>query len=133
MFKINHLDHVAIYVSDMDISIAWYEKVLGLKKHQYPEWGAFPVFMLAGTTGVAIFPANPAHPSLPSNNRGIRIEHFAFNVDNDEFQKARAHYEKLGISYEFKDHQLFHSIYTYDPDGHNVELTTLVVPPERAY
>jgi len=32
-FNINFLDHVAIYVNDMDVSIEWYSKVLGLKKY----------------------------------------------------------------------------------------------------
>ena len=39
-FNIAHLDHVAINVRDMEVSIAWYAQVLGLKRIQVPEWGA---------------------------------------------------------------------------------------------
>ena len=47
-FEINFLDHVAIYVIDMERSIEWYQSVMGLKKYQPEEWGEFPVFMLSG-------------------------------------------------------------------------------------
>jgi len=57
-FNINFLDHVAIYVKDMTISIEWYRTILGLKKYQLEQWGDFPIFMLAGKSGLAIFPAN---------------------------------------------------------------------------
>ena len=32
-FNINFLDHVAIRVKDMDVSIEWYSRVMGLKKY----------------------------------------------------------------------------------------------------
>ena len=56
-FEIERLDHVAILVSDLEASATWYEKVLGLKRYQLPEWGDYPIFMLAGKAGVALFPA----------------------------------------------------------------------------
>ena len=34
-----HLNHVAICVKDMNESIDWYQKVLGLKKYQLEKWG----------------------------------------------------------------------------------------------
>ncbi|MEZ4794777.1 MAG: VOC family protein [Flavobacteriaceae bacterium] len=50
-FHIDFLDHVALRVRDLEVSVAWYEKVLGLKKYQLPEWGPFPIFMLSGKSG----------------------------------------------------------------------------------
>ncbi|MCK5402100.1 MAG: VOC family protein, partial [Flavobacteriaceae bacterium] len=46
-FNINFLDHVAIRVKNMDTSIEWYTRVMGLKKYQLEKWGEFPVFMLS--------------------------------------------------------------------------------------
>ena len=126
-FQINFLDHVAIRVKDMDATAQWYERVLGLKKVHPPEWTPAPYFLFAGTTGIAVFPANTDHPTLDQTSRNVKIDHFAFNVSNEDFQKARERYEDLGLSYTFSDHTYFHSIYTRDPDGHTVELTTLVV------
>ena len=48
---IEFLDHVAIRVKDLNVSAEWYQKVLGLKRYQPPEWGEFPIFMLSGTSG----------------------------------------------------------------------------------
>ena len=133
MIKLNYLDHVAIYVADLERSARWYEEVLGLKRYQFEEWGPYPIFMLSGKTGVAIFPAQEGQATLPPTNRGIRIEHFAFNVDQENFDKAREKYDRLKMKYTFQDHTFFHSIYTRDPDGHLVELTTIVVDEDQVY
>lgn len=132
-FKINFLDHVAIRVKDIDLSAAWYEKVLGLKKYEVDAWGPFPIFMLAGKTGVALFPANADDPKLEAYSKNVKIDHFAFNINQDDFKKAQSKYDNLGLSYTFQDHVYFHSLYTKDPDGHTVELTTLVVDESRFY
>ena len=132
-FKINFLDHVAIRVADMEKSIKWYETALGLKKYQLPEWGDFPVFMMAGKSGVAIFPAKLDHPELDKTSKNIKIDHFAFNVSNEDFELAKKHYDSMQIEYTFQDHTYFHSIYTKDPDGHTVELTTIVVDEDSFY
>jgi catechol 2,3-dioxygenase-like lactoylglutathione lyase family enzyme len=132
-FKINFLDHVAIRVRDVEASVLWYEKVLGLKRYQLKEWGSYPVFMLSGTSGIAIFPATLKDPILDSNSKNSKIDHFAFNVSQDDFKKAQEEFNALKISFEFQDHFYFHSIYIKDPDDHTVELTTLLVPESSFY
>lgn len=132
-FKIDCLDHVAIRVADLERSMEWYKKILGLKVYQLEAWGEFPVFLLSGTTGIALFPADPSEKSPPMNSKHIKIDHFAFRLSRSEFEKARTHYEEIGLDYEFQDHTYFHSIYTRDPDGHVVELTTLTVEPAEFF
>jgi catechol 2,3-dioxygenase-like lactoylglutathione lyase family enzyme len=132
-FKLDFLDHIAIRVKDVDISANWYEKVLGLKKYELPEWGEFPIFMLSGKTGVAIFPANLGDSSNDQPSKEVKIDHFAFNVTKENFEFAQKRYKSFGISYDFQDHFYFHSIYTKDPDGHTVELTTIVVDESSFY
>ena len=132
-FTIDHLDHVAIRVKDLEVSALWYEKVLGLKRKTVPEWGAYPIFMLAQKTGVALFPATIDDPTLDASSKNIKIDHFAFHVSAENFIKARKKYESLHLEYIFQDHHYFHSIYTKDPDGHTVELTTIVVEPDAFY
>jgi len=132
-FEIDFLDHVAIYVADMEVSASWYEKVLGLTRYVLPEWGTAPIFLLAHRTGIALFPAKLDDPILDSTSYHIKIDHFAFNVTQQNFEKAQKRYTELQLDYTLKDHRYFHSIYTKDPDGHTVELTTLVVDPESFY
>ena len=130
---INYLDHVAIRVSDIKASAAWYEKVLGLKKLQLPEWGDFPIFMMANTAGIALFPADITDKVLDQKSKNVKIDHFAFNVDRENFENAKKRYAALQLDFNIQDHHYFHSIYTRDPDGHVVELTTIVVDINEYY
>jgi len=132
-FKINFLDHVAIRVKDMEASIDWYIKVLGLQCYKLEAWGEFPVFMLSSKTGIAIFPANMDDEKFNPLSRHVKIDHFAFNVTNDHFKKAQRYFDSIDESFQFQDHHYFHSIYLKDPDNHTVELTTLLVDEQEFY
>ena len=125
-FKLTGLDHIALRVADMEKSAQWYERVLGLKRYDVPEWNGVPIFMLAGKTGIALFPANPNDPLKPISSNNAGLDHFAFNVSNEDFDLAKEFYDKEKMDYDVQDHTYFMSMYTKDPDGHTVELTTLV-------
>lgn len=116
---------MAIRVSDMEASAQWYEKVLGLKRYQLAAWGDCPILLLAGKTGIALFPAEQRDTKPPKASKNIGIDHFAFNVTQENLAIAKARYEQLGLDYTIQDHHYFDSIYTKDPDGHIVELTAL--------
>ena len=130
---IEFLDHVAIRVQDLNVSVEWYQKVLGLKKYQLPEWGDFPIFLLSGKSGIALFPAKLTDKQLELTSKNVKIDHFAFNVTNENFEKAKEKYVDLNLEFTIQDHYYFHSIYTKDPDGHTVELTTIVVDENEFY
>ena len=130
---IEFLDHVAIRVTDMEASAKWYEKVLGLKRYQLPEWGNFPIFLLSGKSGIALFPANTTDIKLEPTSKNVKIDHFAFNVTNDNFEKAKKRYTELNLEFNIQDHHYFDSIYIKDLDGHTVELTTIKVNEREFY
>lgn len=132
-FKISFLDHVAIKVRDLEISVSWYEKVLGLKKSSPPEWNNYPVLMLAGKSGVAIFKAKDGGEEGNKNPHAIRIDHFAFNVSNSDLENAKKYFNEISQEFHFQDHIYFQSVYLKDPDGHTVELTTLVTDESNIY
>jgi len=132
-FKIEFLDHVAIRVKNLEESANWYEKVLGLKRYKFKEWGAFPIFMFSNKCGIALFPAKPDEASSIPNAKHIKIDHFAFNVDKENFEKAKKKYVDLGLDFEIQDHYYFDSIYTKDPDGYTVELTTIKINEQEFY
>lgn len=132
-FDINFLDHVAIRVKNMEASIQWYQEVLGLNMYKLKEWGEFPVFMLAGKSGIAIFPADLADDMINQRSRYVIIDHFAFNVSNKDFLRAQDYFNKINQDFDFQDHHYFHSIYLRDPDNHKVELTTIMVNEDAFY
>lgn len=82
---IRRIDHTAVYVSDLDRSIAWYEAVFGLKHAYYGdtgngEPGAF--FDVGDTILAMLLASDPGRP--------LAEQHFAFAVES-----AGAAYEDL--------------------------------------
>ena len=132
-FDINFIDHVALRVNDMERSAKWYEKVFRFKRYQKKEWGPFPILLLTGKTGIALFPSNPNDPLNQVNSQKGKIDHFAFNLTSDNFEKAKKRLNQLKISYNQQNHIFFESLYINDPDGHQVELTTLLVSEDEFY
>jgi catechol 2,3-dioxygenase-like lactoylglutathione lyase family enzyme len=124
MFNIECLDHVALLVTDLDRSVEWYTRVLGLERHYAEAWD-IPIVLYAGTTGVALFPATSKGQILSTiPSQAIVMQHFAFRVSRANFEEAQKDFQRRNIKYEFQDHDVAHSIYIYDPDGYEVELTT---------
>ncbi|MFQ5853971.1 MAG: VOC family protein [Candidatus Binatia bacterium] len=125
MFKIDHIDHVALTVKDLERSIAWYQEVLGLERRYQEVWGNQPAMLCAGPTCVALFASATATPNAPPDRTNtIVMKHLAFRVDRDNFEQAQAELSRRRIEFSFEDHGISHSIYFRDPDGHEIEITT---------
>jgi len=124
MIKIQHLDHVAIYVEDVDRSMEWYQRVFGFEHILTDTWGKRPAFLAIDNFGIAIFPAKSKGLSIPNRQQFKTIDHFAFRVTKADFELAKQAYQQLNISFDYQDHKAFESIYVQDPDGHTVEITT---------
>ena len=131
--NLDFLHHVAIRVKDLQLSANWYDNVLELKKYQVKKWGEFPIFMISNKSGVALFPANLEDDFINPHSENIKIDHFAFHVNKENFEKAMKKYEAMGLEFHIKDHYYFDSIFTRDPDGHMVELTSIKVNEREFY
>ncbi|MCB0639395.1 MAG: VOC family protein [Lewinella sp.] len=118
------MDHVALRVADPRRSAQWYAQHLGLTPWQPPEWEPFPVFLLGGPFGIALFPVQaPATVLRPHTRHFVTIDHFAFRVSLPELEAARMYFAKEEVPCQWQDHVYFQSLYLTDPDGHTVELT----------
>jgi catechol 2,3-dioxygenase-like lactoylglutathione lyase family enzyme len=115
---------VALAVRDVERSAAWYGEVLGLRRMHQEVWGSHPAVVGAGTTALALFPAAGDDPDGPPGRETICVRHIAFRVDRKNFEEAQAVLKARGIEVAFQDHQIAHSIYLRDADGHELEITT---------
>jgi len=120
--KLEGIDHVAMGVRDIERSAKWYIDVLGFERLHEGMWNGVPTFIGKGNTGIALFPANQEQKT--SAHREIRMLHLAFRTNRENFLAAQRELDKLGIEFEFQDHEISHSIYFRDPDGHQLEITT---------
>jgi catechol 2,3-dioxygenase-like lactoylglutathione lyase family enzyme len=122
--ELEGIDHVAVGVRDIERAAKWYIEVLGFERLHEGAWNGIPTFVGKGNTGLALFPANSNEKSAPSSHRGFRMLHLAFRADRQNFLTAQRELKKRGIKFEFQDHEISHSIYFRDPDGHQLEITT---------
>jgi len=123
MPKLEFLDHVAIRVQDPTASAQWYEKVLGLSRVQPEEWSPFPIMMLSGESGIALF-SNGGHPVSDEAKQSF---HFAFRVERDGLEAIKQWLGQNGVPFTEKDHKYFLSVYFNDPDGYRLEVTMKIL------
>ncbi len=122
MFQIKALDHVGLIVQDMERAVKWYQEVLGMERRYQEVWTGKrdPVVMATENVQVALF--------LPRSAGDIRShgidEHFALRVDRANFEQARQELEERGIGVQMRDHKICSSLYFFDPDGNQLEITT---------
>ena len=127
MFTLEGIDHVALAVPDVERSAAWFVDVLGFERLYPGMWGGVPVFIGKGTTAIALFPRRSrdgSNPSTQSQRNEVDMLHLAMRADRQNFLAAREDLKKRGIDFEFQDHEISHSIYFRNPDGHRLEITT---------
>ncbi|MPZ24819.1 MAG: VOC family protein [Dehalococcoidia bacterium] len=118
MPNLQHIDHVAITVSDLARSEEWYRTVLGLER-RFEMWDE-PLMLGAGDTCLALF----ADETKGDRADAPHLLHVAFRVDREGFQRAQDEFRARGVDFRFSDHGLAHSVYIKDPDGNRIEITT---------
>jgi len=124
MVEIDALDHVALSARDVARSAQWYTEVLGFKRLHEDKWNGIPVFVGNGDAAIALFPAAEEVGSASADRAAVRMLHFAFRTDRKNFLRAQDELKKHAIRFDFQDHDISHSIYFHDPDGHKIEITT---------
>ena len=129
MFDLEGIDHVALAVSDIEHSAAWFIEVLGFERLYEGMWGGVPIFIGKGKTALALFPRRPRDDSDGSQRERNDVDmlHLAIRADRANFLAAQQDLKKRGVDFQFQDHEISHSIYFRSPDGHQLEITTYEV------
>jgi len=124
VIDVEGIDHVALSVRDVERSAQWYIEVLGFERRHEGMWEGIPVFIGKGTTSIALFSVSSDEKSRPYGRGDVCMLHLALRADRKNFLAAQEELKRRGIKFEFQDHEISHSIYFRDPDGHKLEITT---------
>ena len=83
--------------------------------------GRSPIVLRLGSTFLTLFPKKGS-AQVTSDDRAW---HMALRAATyADFQSAQTELQSRGVSFQFKDHDISHSIYFFDPDGFLLEITT---------
>lgn len=115
-------NHTIIAAKDRSTSARFYRELLEVE--EAPSWGVFTNIQLSD--GVLLQFAEP-----PVD---IQMQHYAFLVDDDLFDRAHARLREWGIGYwadpqmrrlgEINNEHGGRGVYVKDPAGHGLELIT---------
>lgn len=123
LFKGIH--HVAIIVSDYEVSKKFYTEILGLteiRENFQPKRGSYKLDLDMGSCELEMFYI-PGAPPRPTNPEACGLRHLAFEVEN--FQETIDRLTQLGIQVEPVRIDPYDSVrFTFikDPDGLPLEL-----------
>ncbi|MFB6069474.1 MAG: VOC family protein [Halanaeroarchaeum sp.] len=133
------LDHVTIWGSNAEETIAFYRDVLGmplvLRQPNLDDPSQTHLFFDTGDGRILTFFVNEDRESNPGPQRTQTggVHHLAFRFAPDRFEEVKSALSSAGKRYNEFDRGIFHSLYTRDHDGLVIELTTDVfeIPDER--
>ena len=124
-FAVQQIDHVEVFVRDLDAAAKWYCDVLGLTLIH--RWVPEPIFLGAGGTALALFLVDGPKRAKPADALGTSEPHWhrvAWRTTKDGFDAAQRHLADRGIGFRGPiDHDIAWSIYFSDPDGNPLEIT----------
>lgn len=132
MIKIERVGHLVVSVSDLERSVDFYTRILGLQ-------------VMGRIPGVVFLAANGRdHHELALGEIGseagkarpdqIGLIHFAFRLrTEDDLLEAYETLEREGVEFSCTvNHGVTKSVYFFDPDGHEVEVYVDNTPEEIA-
>lgn len=126
MINIQGIDHVAFNVKDIDKSVEWYTKVIGLKvTEREPSKPGVEYFLDCGPSLLGIIQATDLDNAHPFAHEGIGANHFSFRIHANDFDAFIKNLEDHDVNIEFaKKRDKSWSLYFYDIDGNKLEVTS---------
>jgi catechol 2,3-dioxygenase-like lactoylglutathione lyase family enzyme len=138
-FHTTGTDHITVWGSNAEDTIAYYRDVLGmplvLRQPNLDDPSQTHLFFDTGDGTIITFFVSDDRPSdrRPQRTDVGGVHHLCFSVAPDRFEEVAESLEAEGYSYNVFDRGIFFSLYTRDHDGLIIELTTdkFEFPDER--
>jgi catechol 2,3-dioxygenase-like lactoylglutathione lyase family enzyme len=133
-YELVNLDHVVLWVSDLERSKRFYINVLGMKLlrerlgpdtgNENPRDPDYRSFVGFGSNRIGLF----QRPDITHSGES-RLSHFAIMVEAVSLDAIRTYLESQGVVVVGRENNPDHPcLYVSDPDGHRVQL---INAPER--
>jgi len=121
MLKINHLDHINLFVSDLDKSVEFYQRYFGFKTFQqgvaFESKNKYKIIGLRGKLYLCLY---ESHEKFEIAG----INHIGLNLDNFDEAFTYLKQEKVDFLYDgVNQYENSRSFYIQDPDGYEIELS----------
>jgi catechol-2,3-dioxygenase len=95
------IEHVALTVRDLDVSIPWYEQLFGAKPVLDEDTGPFrhAVWLVGASNLVALNQFPQLDDDMPFSELRIGLDHLAFHCNSRaELESWRTHLDTLGVA-----------------------------------
>lgn len=128
-FRTTGTDHITIWGSNAEDTIAYYRDLLGmslvLRQPNLDDPSQTHLFFDTGDGTILTFFVSDDRPSNPGPQRTETggVHHLCFNIDPNRFEEVRQALDDAGRGYNVFDRGIFFSLYTRDHDGLIIELT----------
>ncbi|MBM3346969.1 MAG: dioxygenase [Betaproteobacteria bacterium] len=134
-FRPRRLGHVNLYVADIEQSMSFYRKVLGIEEAYRTPLGGGGFVSNGNTHHDVGFTAAFGPLGKPRGAKPGQLSHIALELENER-ELVEDYYRavKAGVSFlRTTDHDIAHSIYGRDPEGVIYELYADVVKDWRTH
>ena len=112
--KTTGIDHVVLWVSDLERSKRFYMDLLGMTVAHESEWQSF---LHCGNQQIALFDATRRGVTV----QGGALQHMALPMEPASYEETKARVEEEGCAVEGRRGDPT-CIYFDDPDGHRIQL-----------
>ena len=123
--RTHYLGHIVFYVRELETSLKFYEKILGLKRIEGGDLSFKAAALTSGRTHheLLLIEVGDRPGPPPGPRRGFYHAGFKIGDSLDELKKAHHELYSAGIQVKgMSDHTISKSIYLHDPDGNEIEL-----------
>jgi len=125
MIRLARIGHVALRVSDVERSRAFYTKLLGFEVvEEDPEHGGIFMALEGLSHTIDLFPVDDSKTAPAQAPGAVGVRHVAFLVESEQaLKEAYVTLQANGVTIvRAVDHVSQKSIYFHDPDGNLLEI-----------